>query len=69
MSKLFQRTNKIEVIIALRSVAILIQLVLILFVNLGLAYQLPWAPLASVIGLEVLFTLGSYIYYRNNHLT
>ena len=69
MPHFFKRTSQIQVIIALRSVAILIQLLLILFVNLGLAYQLPWTPLASVIGLEILFTLGSTIYYRHNALS
>jgi two-component system sensor histidine kinase RegB len=69
MPKYFKRTSKIQVIIALRSTAIIIQLLLIFFVNLGLAYQLPWAPLVSVISLEVLFTLSSYIYYRHNHLS
>ncbi len=69
MLQFFKRTSQIQVIIALRSVAILIQMLLILFVNLGLAYQLPWTPLVSVITLEVLFTFGSYVYYRNNHLS
>ncbi len=69
MPKFFQRTNKIAAIITLRSVAILIQLFLILFVNLALAYQLPWTPLVSVIALEVCFTLASYLYYRHRHLS
>lgn len=69
MRPLFNKTSKIEVIIALRCVAILIQLLLILFVNLGLAYQLPWTPLITIIVLEVFFTLGSYLYYRHNHLS
>ena len=69
MPLFFKKTSQIQVIIALRCIAIAIQLLLILFVNLGLNYQLPWMPLVSVIGLEILFTLSSYIYYRNNHLT
>ncbi len=69
MPKIFNKTSKIEVIIALRCVAILIQLLLILFVNVALAYQLPWTPLISIITLEVFFTLGSYLYYRHNHLS
>jgi two-component system sensor histidine kinase RegB len=69
MRPLFNKTSKIEVIIALRCVAILIQLLLILFVNLGLAYQLPWTPLITIIALEAFFTLGSYLYYRHNHLS
>ncbi|PKI15909.1 sensor histidine kinase [Colwellia sp. 12G3] len=69
MPKYFKKTSQIQVIIALRSTAITIQLLLIIFVNLGLAYQLPWTPLVSVISLEILFTLSSYIYYRHNHLS
>ena len=64
MPQFFKRASQIQVIIALRSVAIAIQLLLILFVNLALAYQLPWMPLVSVISLEILFTLSSTLYYR-----
>ncbi|TYK64671.1 sensor histidine kinase [Colwellia echini] len=69
MANFFKITNQIQAIIALRTIAITIQLVLILFVNIGLAYDLPWTPLVSVISLEILFTLSSYIYYRHNHLS
>jgi two-component system sensor histidine kinase RegB len=69
MPNFFKRTSQIQVVITLRSIAITIQLLLIIFVNLGLAYQLPWTPLVSIISLEILFTLGSYIYYRHNHLS
>lgn len=69
MPNFFKRTSQIQVVIALRSIAITIQLLLIIFVNMGLAYQLPWTPLVSVISLEILFTLSSYIYYRHNHLS
>ena len=51
-------------VLALRSVAITIQLLLILFVNLALNYQLPWTPLFSVIILELIFTFASFIFYR-----
>jgi len=57
--------NQIELVLALRSAAIVIQLLLIFFVNLALAYQLPWMPLFSVIALELAFTFGSFIFYRN----
>jgi len=57
--------NQIELVLALRSAAIIIQLLLIFFVNLGLAYELPWMPLFSVIVLELIFTLVSFIFYRN----
>lgn len=69
MPQFFKRTSQIQAIIALRSIAIAIQLLLILFVNLGLAYELPWMPLVSVISLEVLFTFSSYLYYSHNHLS
>jgi two-component system sensor histidine kinase RegB len=58
-------TNQIEWVLALRSVAIVIQLLLIFFVNLGLSYQLPWTPLFSVILLEIGFTFVSFVYYQN----
>ncbi len=69
MPHFFKRTSQIQAIIALRCIAIAIQVVLILFVNIGLEYQLPWTPLVSVISLEILFTLISYIYHHNNHLS
>jgi len=69
MPQFFKRTSQIQAIIALRSIAIAIQLLLILFVNLGLAYELPWMPLVSVISLEVLFTFTSYLYYSRIHLS
>jgi two-component system sensor histidine kinase RegB len=69
MPQFFKKTSQIQAIIALRSIAIAIQLLLILFVNLGLAYELPWMPLVSVISLEVLFTFTSYLYYSRIHLS
>ena len=69
MPQFFKRTSQIQAIIALRSIAIAIQLLLILFVNLGLAYELPWMPLVTVISLEVLFTFSSYLYYSRQHLS
>lgn len=62
-----KRASQIQAIIALRCIAIIIQLLLILFVNLVLHYELPWLPIVSIIALEVLFTLISSFYYRNNH--
>lgn len=58
-------TNQMNLVLALRSVAITIQLFLILFVNLGLSYELPWTPLFSVIGLELIFTFVSFLFYHN----
>lgn len=64
MQVLLKRASQVYLILALRSVAIAIQLMLILFVNLALHYQLPWTPLLIIIGVEVLFTLASLYYYR-----
>lgn len=64
-SKLPKVNNQIQLILALRGAAIVIQLILILFVNLGLAYELPWMPLFSIIALELGLTFASFAYYRN----
>ncbi len=69
MLKLFKRTNPINVIIILRSVAVAIQLLLIAFVNFALDYQLPWIPLLTIIFLEILFTILSYGFYRLKQTT
>jgi len=61
----FKSSNQIQIVLALRSVAIVIQLLLILFVNVALSYDLPWTPLFSVIILELVFTFVSYVFYRN----
>ena len=53
-----------QMVLALRSVAIVIQLLLILFVNLVLNYQLPWAPLFGVIALELIYTFISFVFYQ-----
>ncbi len=60
----FKASNQIQMVLALRSAAIILQLLLILFVNLALNYQLPWTPLFSVIGLELIFTFASFVFYR-----
>ena len=65
MPLFFKRFSQVHTIIALRSVAIVIQFFLILFVNIGLQYQLPWLPLMTVIGTEIIFTLASYFYYHS----
>jgi len=57
--------NQVKLVLSLRSAAITIQLLLIFFVNIVLAYELPWAPLFSVIVLELVFTFASFIFYRN----
>ena len=66
MQLLLKRVNQVYLVLILRSVAIAIQLILILFVNLVLAYQLPWTPLFSIIIAELLFTIASYFYYRRS---
>lgn len=60
----FKSSNQIQMVLALRSAAIVIQLVLILFVNLVLHYELPWTPLFSVIALELIYTFASFLFYR-----
>ncbi|MEI6893467.1 MAG: HAMP domain-containing sensor histidine kinase [Colwellia sp.] len=69
MTNFFKIRNQIQVIIALRSFAIAIQLMLILFVNIGLGYQLPWTPMITIVCLELIFTCGSYLYYRHKQLS
>lgn len=68
MTQFFRSTNQVQAIIALRSVAIIIKLLLILFVNVGLKYQLPWTPLLIIISAEILFTVISYFYYQKQRL-
>jgi len=64
MSVLLRNISQVHTIIALRSAAIVVQILLIFFVNLGLNYQLPWQPLFWVILFEVIFTLASYYFYQ-----
>lgn len=64
-STALKANNQIQLVLALRSAAIVIQVLLIFFVNLGLAYELPWMPLFSVIALELGLTFVSFFYYRN----
>lgn len=59
-----KRLEQIDILLALRSAAILVQFFLILFVNLGLNYELPWLPLTLIIVAELIFTFASYAYYR-----
>jgi len=65
MSLFFRKFNQVRTVLLLRSVAIIIQLILIFFVNEILEYQLPWLPLIVIIIIEALFTLASYFYYRS----
>ena len=69
MPHFFKTISQMQAIIALRSVAIIIQLMLILFVNVALQYKLPWTPLFSVIALELIFTFISFIFYKNRQIT
>ncbi len=65
MSNLIKGLSQLQLIFALRFVAIIVQIALILFVNLALGYQLPWTPLFVVIIAESLFTGISLLYYRH----
>jgi two-component system sensor histidine kinase RegB len=65
MSLFLLKFNQVRTVILLRSIAVVIQLILIFFVNVILEYELPWMPLIAVISIEALFTLGSYLYYRS----
>jgi two-component system sensor histidine kinase RegB len=65
MSLFFRKFNQVRTILVLRSVAIIIQLILIFFVNVILEYELPWLPLIVIIAAEALFTLLSYLYFRS----
>ncbi len=64
MSHLIKGLSQLQLIFALRLVAVVIQFSLILFVNLALHYQLPWTPLVVVIATEVIFTIVCWFYYR-----
>jgi len=61
----FTSNKQIQWLLGLRATAIVVQFFLILFVNIGLNYHLPWTPLFSVIGIEFVFTLTSFVFYRN----
>jgi len=65
MTLFFQKFNQVRTVLLLRSIAIVIQIALIFFVNLALQYQLPWLPLLVVILFETLFTLASYLHFRS----
>jgi two-component system sensor histidine kinase RegB len=68
MSLFFRKFNQLRTVLILRSAAIVIQVILIFFVNLVLQYQLPWLPLTVIILVEALFTLASYLYYRSGKI-
>lgn len=58
------KLNPIFMVLSLRTVAIFIQIALLLFVHFLLDYHLPWFELAVVICCEVVFTFLSYWYFR-----
>lgn len=58
------KLNPILMVLTLRTVAIFIQIALLLFVHFLLHYHLPWFELALVICFEVVFTFISYWYFR-----
>ena len=51
-------------VLSLRTVAIAIQIILLLFVHFVLHYHLPWFELTIIICFEVVFTFLSYWYFR-----
>ena len=63
------KLNELNAVLTLRCIVISIQLVLILFVNLVLHYQLPWIPLIAVLVTELVFTFLSFIYFRKERKT
>jgi two-component system sensor histidine kinase RegB len=65
MSFFFKKFSQVRLVILLRTVAVAIQVLLIIFVNTVLNYELPWLPLSIVISLEIIFTLGSYGYFKS----
>lgn len=64
-----KNTNKLQLIIQLRFIAVFIQIILILFVNLGLDYHLPTVPLFAIICAELVFTSASFFYHKSNIYT
>ncbi|GHE81738.1 ATP-binding protein [Thalassotalea profundi] len=58
------KLNPIFMVLSLRTVAIVIQIILLLFVHFVLHYHLPWFELVIIICCEVIFTFGSYWYFR-----
>jgi two-component system sensor histidine kinase RegB len=66
MSLTKKSINQLQLIIKLRFAAVAIQIILILFVNLGLEYQLPGITLFAIISTELVFTILSYFYYKND---
>ena len=64
VNNLTKGASQLQMMLILRCAAIIVQFFLILFVNLGLNYQLPWLPLLAVIVVEIIFTAISFAYYH-----
>jgi two-component system sensor histidine kinase RegB len=64
MKNFFKTQNQISTMLSLRSVAIIIQLVVIVLVNQGFNYSLPLRSLFFIISVEIIFTIVCYFYYR-----
>tara|TARA_B110000881_G_C18543069_1_gene499630 strand:- start:9 stop:1274 length:1266 start_codon:yes stop_codon:yes gene_type:complete len=58
-----KKAEQIYFVLGLRCATVLLQIILIMFVNIGLHYQLPFISLFSVIIAEIIFTLLSFYYY------
>ena len=61
-----KRKSQLHTIIELRTVAIVIQLLLILFAHFTLHYPLNLLAMFSIIAVEITFTLISYFCYRDD---
>jgi len=64
MLSFFKQFNQVQTVIALRSFAIVVQILLILFVIFALDYSLPWLSLTLVILLEFVFNIASFMSYK-----
>ncbi len=64
------KLTPIFMVLSLRTIAIIIQIILLLFVHFALHYHLPWFELMVVIFCEIVFTFISYWYFRKKqHVT
>lgn len=64
--KLFYKSlGQIHTLLSLRVAAISIQVLTILVVYFGLKIQLPLMPLFTIIVIEIVFTILSYLYYKS----
>lgn len=65
MNLFYKSLGQIHTLLSLRIGAILIQMLTILVVHFGLEITLPLTPLFAIVGLEIIFTIVSYFYYKS----